>query len=72
MLFCRIKFIALLPHFFSLEDLSDSIVQDFAYMRQREEEMRSTNGKIFMVLAVFRSFFEKKTKFELLAHSFKN
>ena len=27
-----------------LEDLSDSIVQDFAYMRQREEEMRSTNG----------------------------
>uniref|UniRef100_A0A915PLT4 Uncharacterized protein n=1 Tax=Setaria digitata TaxID=48799 RepID=A0A915PLT4_9BILA len=26
-----------------LEDLSDSIVQDFAYMRQREEEMRSTN-----------------------------
>lgn len=27
-----------------LEDLSDSIVQDFMYMRQREEEMRSTNG----------------------------
>lgn len=27
-----------------LEDLSESIVQDFAYMRQREEEMRSTNG----------------------------
>lgn len=27
-----------------LEDLSDSIVQDFAYMRQREEEMRTTNG----------------------------
>uniref|UniRef100_A0A914CY23 GOLD domain-containing protein n=1 Tax=Acrobeloides nanus TaxID=290746 RepID=A0A914CY23_9BILA len=26
-----------------LEDLSDSIVQDFAYMRQREEEMRNTN-----------------------------
>ncbi|KAI6199762.1 hypothetical protein M3Y96_00661200 [Aphelenchoides besseyi] len=26
-----------------LEDLSDSIVQDFAYMRQREEEMRTTN-----------------------------
>uniref|UniRef100_A0A183BTL6 GOLD domain-containing protein n=1 Tax=Globodera pallida TaxID=36090 RepID=A0A183BTL6_GLOPA len=26
-----------------LEDLSDSIVQDFAYMRQREEEMRDTN-----------------------------
>lgn len=29
-----------------LEDLSDSIVQDFAAMRKREEEMRSTNGKI--------------------------
>lgn len=28
-----------------LEDLSESIVQDFAYMRTREEEMRSTNGK---------------------------
>ncbi len=27
-----------------LEDLSESIVQDFAYMRQREEEMRNTNG----------------------------
>ena len=26
-----------------LEDLSLSIVQDFAYMRQREEEMRDTN-----------------------------
>uniref|UniRef100_A0A0M3I291 GOLD domain-containing protein n=1 Tax=Ascaris lumbricoides TaxID=6252 RepID=A0A0M3I291_ASCLU len=26
-----------------LEDLSESIVQDFAYMRQREEEMRNTN-----------------------------
>lgn len=29
-----------------LEDLSDSIVQDFAYMRQREEDMRNTNGRI--------------------------
>jgi len=26
-----------------LEDLSDSVVNDFAYMRQREEEMRDTN-----------------------------
>ncbi|KAK7085915.1 Transmembrane emp24 domain-containing protein 10 [Halocaridina rubra] len=26
-----------------LEDLSESIVQDFSYMRQREEEMRDTN-----------------------------
>ena len=28
-----------------LEDLSKSIVDDFAYMRAREEEMRDTNGK---------------------------
>ncbi len=27
-----------------LEDLAESIVQDFAYMRAREEEMRDTNG----------------------------
>lgn len=27
-----------------LEDLSDAIVQDFAVMRKREEEMRDTNG----------------------------
>lgn len=29
-----------------LEDLSDSIVLDFALMRKREEEMRDTNGNI--------------------------
>lgn len=29
-----------------LEDLSESIVNDFAYMKKREEEMRDTNGKI--------------------------
>lgn len=29
-----------------LEDLSDSIVRDFALMRKREEEMRDTNGKL--------------------------
>lgn len=28
-----------------LEDLSESIVKDFAYMKQREEEMRDTNGE---------------------------
>lgn len=27
-----------------LEDLSESIVNDFAYMKKREEEMRDTNG----------------------------
>ena len=26
-----------------LEDMSESIVQDFAFMRRREEEMRDTN-----------------------------
>ena len=28
-----------------LEDLSDTIVNDFKYMRMREEEMRDTNGR---------------------------
>ena len=28
-----------------LEDLAESIVNDFAYMRAREEEMRDTNGQ---------------------------
>ena len=28
-----------------LEDLADAVVNDFAYMRQREQEMRDTNGK---------------------------
>lgn len=27
-----------------LEDLSSSIVNDFEYMKKREEEMRDTNG----------------------------
>ena len=31
-----------------LEDLSEAIVNDFAYMRAREEEMRDTNGKRFL------------------------
>ena len=28
-----------------LEDLAEAIVNDFAYMRAREEEMRDTNGE---------------------------
>ena len=28
-----------------LEDLTEAIVNDFAYMRAREEEMRDTNGE---------------------------
>ena len=35
-----------------LEDLSESIVADFAYMRQREEEMRSTNGGLINRLLI--------------------
>lgn len=33
-----------------LEDLSESIVNDFAYMRAREEEMRDTNGTLISIL----------------------
>lgn len=35
-----------------LEDLTESIVQDFAFMRKAEEEMRDTNGtrkKIYLL-----------------------
>lgn len=32
-----------------LEDLSDSIVLDFALMRKREEEMRDTNGNMYLI-----------------------
>ena len=35
-----------------LEDLAESIVNDFAYMRAREEEMRDTNGKCMHVYSV--------------------
>lgn len=33
-----------------LEDLSDAIVQDFADMKKREEDMRNTNGEPFPIL----------------------
>uniref|UniRef100_A0A8C8C763 GOLD domain-containing protein n=1 Tax=Oncorhynchus tshawytscha TaxID=74940 RepID=A0A8C8C763_ONCTS len=33
-----------------LEDLSESIVNDFAYMKKREEEMRDTNGKLSSII----------------------
>ena len=32
-----------------LEDLSESIVNDFSYMKQREEQMRDTNGKFLII-----------------------
>lgn len=40
-----------------LEDLSDSIVQDFASMRKREEEMRSTNGTYLVISISFDGIF---------------
>merc|ERR1712037_774821 len=39
-----------------LEDLSESIVQDFAHMRQREEEMRDTNGSTNSCVLYFSLF----------------
>ena len=36
-----------------LEDLSESIVNDFAYMRSREEEMRDTNGRSCLLKSYF-------------------
>jgi hypothetical protein len=56
-----------------LEDLSDSIVQDFVYMRQREEEMRDTNGiNKFIVwhfligFLKFRLFLIQKSSYKLV------
>ena len=34
-----------------LEDLAESIVNDFAYMRAREEEMRDTNGGLHNIVS---------------------
>ncbi len=43
-----------------LEDLSQDIVTDFAYMKAREEEMRDTNGNfaifLFLLLLLIVSF----------------
>ena len=36
-----------------LEDLAESVVNDFAYMRAREEEMRDTNGGWLVFLLVY-------------------
>ena len=36
-----------------LEDLADAVVNDFAYMRQREQEMRDTNGEICLLFFAF-------------------
>ncbi|XP_029468276.1 transmembrane emp24 domain-containing protein 10-like [Rhinatrema bivittatum] len=39
-----------------LEDLSESIVKDFAYMKQREEEMRDTNESTSLRVLYFSMF----------------
>nr|XP_033812297.1 transmembrane emp24 domain-containing protein 10-like [Geotrypetes seraphini] len=39
-----------------LEDLSESIVKDFAYMKQREEEMRDTNESTSLRVLYFSVF----------------
>uniref|UniRef100_A0A8D0GWK6 GOLD domain-containing protein n=1 Tax=Sphenodon punctatus TaxID=8508 RepID=A0A8D0GWK6_SPHPU len=39
-----------------LEDLSESIVQDFAYMKQREQEMRDTNEATSSRVFYFSTF----------------
>ena len=38
-----------------LEDLADAVVNDFAYMRQREQEMRDTNGKDYYYFTVLHT-----------------
>ena len=38
-----------------LEDLTEAIVNDFAYMRAREEEMRDTNGKLPVGLFMYNT-----------------
>jgi hypothetical protein len=45
-----------------LEDLSDAIVQDFALMRKREEEMRDTNGND-KLRTICMKFFSNESNF---------
>lgn len=46
-----------------LEDLSESIVNDFAYMKKREEEMRDTNGEPLFILFFHSSAFPAHLRF---------
>lgn len=48
-----------------LEDLGESIVQHFAYMRQLEEDMRHTNGN-FSILSKINAFYIIKSLFQNL------
>uniref|UniRef100_A0A1W7RAK4 Transmembrane emp24 domain-containing protein bai n=1 Tax=Hadrurus spadix TaxID=141984 RepID=A0A1W7RAK4_9SCOR len=47
-----------------LEDLSEYIVKDFGYMRQREEEMRDTNESTNSRVLYLRRFFKAKKLIE--------
>ena len=47
-----------------LEDLADAVVNDFAYMRQREQEMRDTNGKKSYKLILFLSLGSNRHKIQ--------
>jgi len=53
-----------------LEDLAESIVNDFAYMRAREEEMRDTNGNeaIVCICVIFCACRVYKYACALLQH----
>lgn len=48
-----------------LEDLSESIVNDFAYMKKREEEMRDTNGETNAQLLKLTGFHKFKLSWKL-------
>lgn len=56
-----------------LEDLSESIVNDFAYMKKREEEMRDTNGKKTTQLVILKQHInylrERKIDWSIIVHS---
>lgn len=55
-----------------LEDLSESIVNDFAYMKKREEEMRDTNGETIAQLLKLTVFHKLKLSWEIRLCSMKH
>lgn len=46
-----------------LEDLSQDIVHDFTYMKEREEQMRDTNGKQIKLNQLTYANYKCLTKF---------
>lgn len=52
-----------------LEDLAESIVNDFAYMRAREEEMRDTNGEKNLEVLIIVFFVAESTNTRVLYFS---